>query len=61
MNKSIFYTGIVMLLAPFILILGGIVIYWLIQSVSLLSLLLGACGISYFVTAIWLIVKGVKE
>lgn len=61
MNKPIFYAGIAMLFTPIILALLGAVIYLLVQSVSCLSLLFGTCGIAYFATAVWLIVKGVKE
>lgn len=62
MNKSIFYTGVAMLFAPFILGLGATFVYWLLNSgINFLNTLMVFCGLAYFAVAIWLIVKGVKE
>jgi len=62
MNKTIFYTGVLMLFAPFL-------VFSLISLVSLLVNLeinfglitLSLCGLAYFIVALYCIVRGINE
>ena len=62
MNKTIFYTGISILVAPF-LIYGLVLLGITLLSLDInLGVLLGAlCGLAYFGVALYLIVRGTTE
>ncbi len=62
MNKIIFYTGISMLLAPFLLFGLLISVIALISSgISFTEVVFGICGLAYFGVALYCIVRGVNE
>ena len=62
MNKTIFYTGIFMLIAPFLLLTLGLIAFKIMSSgISLTIFVSGICGLIYYGTAVYLIVRGVNE